>query len=79
MLSPLVSVLVSFFANPEVHVVYSPSEEIAELRAQIASLEAEIERLDAVAKRAEALYGQECVINLRLEDQLRYYGIRPLH
>lgn len=73
-LSDLVEALVLWLRRPEVR--YTPSDELLALRSQVAELQAECERLERAATRAQVLYGQECVINLTLEDELRALGVR---
>lgn len=68
--------LARFLQHPEVHVVFTPSDEVFQLRNEITALREEVAALEAKATRAEVLYSQECVINLRLEDELRSAGIR---
>lgn len=68
--------LARFLQHPEVHVVFTPSDEVFQLRNEIAALRKEAADLKAKATRAEVLYSHECVINLTLEDELRAAGIK---
>lgn len=61
--------------RPQIEVILTPSDEVQRLRAEISRLEGELEKLRLETNRAQALYGQECVINLSLQDLLRENGI----
>lgn len=68
--------LARFLRHPEIHVVFTPSDEVIRLRNEIQALKSDLSALESRATRAEVLYSQECVINLTLEDELRSSGIR---
>lgn len=76
MISGLASALVTWLRSPEVHVRYTPSDEVLALRAEVEQLRGQVDKLQTQLTRAEVRYAQECIINLRLEDELRDHGVR---
>lgn len=68
--------LVSWLQNPRIDIFLTPGEEVLQLRQQVKEFETRIDKLQIDLQRAQDLYGQECVINLELEDLLRMHGIR---
>ena len=70
----LVPALVSWLRSPEIWI--TPSDEVLALRAQVADLQAQLSKAKEQLRRVETLYGQECYLNLRLEDELRSLGVR---
>lgn len=67
---------VRWLQNPRLDIHLTPGEEVLQLRQQVRELQLQTEKLQAAMQRAQDLYGQECVINLELEDLLRSHGIR---
>lgn len=52
-------------------VVFTPSQEVTELREQVKTLQQSLGDLQASYNRVELLYRSECAINLELQDILR--------
>lgn len=52
-------------------VVFTPSEEVTQLREQVKMLQQSLDGLQADYNRVELLYRSECAINLELQDILR--------
>lgn len=67
----LISSLSTWLLNPRIEVVVTTSDEVLALRSEVDTLHSQIDDLQMEVHRAQQLYGQECVINLRLQDQLR--------
>ena len=61
--------------RPQIEVILTTSDEVQRLRSEVAALQGELEAVRAEATRAQVRYGQECVINLTLQDILRANGI----
>lgn len=56
---------------PRLEVVFTPSEEVTQLREQVKMLQQSLDGLQADYNRVELLYRSECCINLELQDILR--------
>lgn len=74
-ISSLLVELAGWLHNPRVEVILTSSEDVQRLEAEIETLHGQIAELEMECHRAQARYGQECVINLRLQDILRAHGI----
>ena len=57
--------------HPRLEVVFTPSEEVTQLREQVKMLQQSLDGLQADYNRVELLYRSECCINLELQDILR--------
>lgn len=48
-----------------------PSDQMQALRRKLQSVTAVLERTEQARKRLEFLYSSECLVNLRLQDEIR--------
>ena len=62
------SALTEWLAHPYIEVRITDTSKVKEMRKQIETLEREVLRL-------RALYGQECNINMRLQELLKRHGV----
>ena len=69
--SDLEAALLAWLRAPTVALVLTPSDQMQALRRKLQSVTAELERTEQARKRLEFLYSSECLVNLRLEDEVR--------
>lgn len=69
--SDLEAALLAWLCAPTVALVLTPSDQMQALRRKLQSVTAELERTEQARKRLEFLYSSECLVNLRLEDEIR--------
>lgn len=69
--SDLEAALLAWLRAPTVALVLTPSDQMHGLRRKLQSVTAELERTEQARKRLEFLYSSECLVNLRLEDEIR--------
>lgn len=70
MSSDLEAALLAWLRAPKVALVLTPSDQMQVLRRKLQSVTAELERTEQARKRLEFLYSSECLVNLRLEDEI---------
>lgn len=71
--SDLEVALLAWLRSPAVRLSVSSGDDIQALREEIERLSAELVKKEADRQRLEALYTSECLVNLRLEDELRKF------
>lgn len=76
MLAPLVSALVHWLQNPEIHISVSNGEDVQQLLADVERYQSQVDDLMFQLQRVQSLYAQECALNISLEDSLRALGVR---
>lgn len=69
--SDLEAALLAWLRAPTVALVLTHSDQMQALRRKLQSVTAELERTEQARKRLEFLYSSECLVNLRLEDEIR--------
>ncbi len=71
MLSDLEAALLAWLRSPAVCLFVSAGDDIQALREDIEQLSADLVKKEAERQRLETLYTSECLVNLRLEDEIR--------
>ena len=69
--SDLETALLAWLRAPAVALVLTPGDQVQALRQKLQSVRDELEQTERARKRLEHLYSSECLVNLRLEDEIR--------
>lgn len=71
MLSDLENALLAWLRSPSVSLSVSAGDDVQALRIEVERLTEALRRKELERQRLENLYTSECLVNLRLEDEIR--------
>lgn len=71
MLSDLETALLAWLRSPSVTLSVSAGDDVQALRIEVERLTEALRRKELERQRLENLYTSECLVNLRLEDEIR--------
>lgn len=69
--SDLEAALLSWLRSPSVRLSVSAGDDIQALRSEVERLTLALSKKETERQRLENLYTSECLVNLRLEDEIR--------
>lgn len=71
MLNDLEAALLAWLRSPSVRLSVSAGDDVQALRTEVERLTEALRRKEVERQRLESLYTSECLVNLRLEDEIR--------